>query len=160
MNEDLFKALLPNQADLTLFTLVVSGEKNPLQQFCLQHAVREIPGAALPATPPKPAWDLTEGICGMKILQKPSGLSILGWIAALLLKHTANSYLTGSCCSYSHLVFSRDLLVTIYCGLDNTCVFTGMPFYFQLVYPSCPSIFHSLNKVSWFSGRRCHVKRC
>lgn len=113
MNDDLFKALLPNQADLTLFTLVVSGEKNPLQQFCLQHAVREIPGAALPATPPKPAWDLTEGICGMKILQKPSGLSILGWIAALLLKHTANSYLIGSCCSYSHQVFSRDLLVTV-----------------------------------------------
>lgn len=160
MNEDLFKALLPNQADLTLFTLVVSGEKNPLQQFCLQHAVREIPGAALPATPPKPAWDLTEGICGMKILQKPSGLSILGWIAALLLKHTANSYLIGSCCSYSHLVFSRDLLMTVCCSLDNTCVFIGMPFYFQLVYPSCPSIFHSFNKVSWFSGRRCHVKRC
>lgn len=74
---------------------------------------------------------------------------------------TANSYLIGSCCSYSHLVFSRDLLMTIYCSLDdNTCIFTGMPFYFQLLCPSCPSIFHSLNKVSWFSGRRCHVKRC
>lgn len=87
MNEDLFKALLPNQADFAVSTLAVSGEKNLLQQFCLQHATREIPAAALPATPSKPAWNLTESICGTKILQKPSALSILGWIAALLLKH-------------------------------------------------------------------------
>lgn len=81
-------------------------------------------------------------------------------LAVFLLCYTANSYLIGSYCSYSHLVFSRDLLVTVYCSLDNTCIFTGMPFYFQLLYPSCPSIFQSLNKISWFSGRRCHVKRC
>lgn len=81
-------------------------------------------------------------------------------LAVFLLCYTANSYLIGSWCSYSHLVFSRDLLVTVYCGLDNTCIFTGIPFCFQLLYPSCPSIFHFLNKISWFSDRRCHVKRC
>lgn len=37
MKKNLFKALLTNQADFTVSTLVVSGEK---QQFCLQHATK------------------------------------------------------------------------------------------------------------------------
>lgn len=41
-------------------TLVISGEKNLLLQFCLQHATGEAPGAPLPVTPPKPAWDLVD----------------------------------------------------------------------------------------------------
>lgn len=86
MRTFLKRSSLIRLTSLWVSTLVVSGEKNLLLQFCLQHAIGETPGALLPATPPKPAWDLIESIRGTQILQKLSGLSTLGWIAALLLR--------------------------------------------------------------------------
>ena len=48
---------------LWVSTLIVSGEKNLLLRFCLQHVTGETPGAPLPAIPPKPAWDLVHSVC-------------------------------------------------------------------------------------------------
>lgn len=114
-------------------------------------------------TPPKPAWDLTDHVCGTQILQRCCGLLDKDELqfyysdkqTIFLLSFTANAHLAGFCWGVSHLVFSRDLLTTGYCGLDNTWVFTGISFYFLLVYFICLSTFHSLNKISLFPGRRC-----
>lgn len=141
------------------------GRKISYSTFVSSMWKKEIPGAALPTTPSKPAWDSQKAYVGQRYCKS---LLVFPWwgelqlyysntLAVFLLCYTANSYLIGSCWSYSHLVFSRDLLVTVYCGLDNTCIFADMPFYFQLLYPSHLSIFHSLlqnflifrQKVSW-----------
>lgn len=42
--------------------------------------------------------------------------------------------------------------MTRYSGLENTLIFTGISFNFQLVYAMCPSVFHSLNKTPDFQA--------
>lgn len=119
MNKDLLKALLPNQADFTVSTLVVSGEKNLSQQFCLQHQTkgsRSCPTSYTIKTCLGPHWKHMWD----KILQKPSGLSILGWIAALLLKHFSSfsAVLCSEFLSHRFLLqlFSSDVFCVLWFG--------------------------------------------
>lgn len=161
INGDQFKAFLSNQANSTVhvhtgcfwgeksFTVVLSPASNRrLQKLLYQLHNENLPGALLRAY-------VGHRHCKSLLVFPHQGELQLCYSdvpAIFLLSFTANSHLIGFSCSDSHLVFCRDLLMTGCCGLDNTWIFTGIPFFWSWSIPHVLLYFTHLTKFPDFQA--------